>query len=59
VSLVIGREQGKTIVQEYDKKNLISSTILKYYYHLHPLVESKGVLLMKRLKSKRVWIFLK
>jgi hypothetical protein len=40
----IGCEQGQTIVEKYDKKIFISSMILKYYYHLHPLVEStRGV----------------
>ncbi len=44
VSSLIGREQGKTIVEEYDKKIFISSMILKFYYRLHPLVGfEKGV----------------
>jgi hypothetical protein len=36
----ISVEQGKVIVEEYDKKNKIPM-LTKYYYHLHPLVESK------------------
>jgi hypothetical protein len=44
VSSFIGCEQGKTIVEKYDKKFFISSMIRKCYYHLHPLVEStRGV----------------
>jgi energy-converting hydrogenase A subunit M len=40
VSPLIGHEQGKAIVEEYDKKSLFPM-LLKCYYHLHPLVESK------------------
>jgi hypothetical protein len=36
----MGHEQGKAIVEEYDKKNLFPM-LLKFYYHLHRLVESK------------------
>jgi hypothetical protein len=36
-----GREQGKIIDEEYDKKIFILSMIFKCYYHLHPLVESE------------------
>ncbi len=43
MSSLIGREQGKTIVEKYDKKTLFP-LLLKCYYHLHPLVEfEKGV----------------
>jgi hypothetical protein len=41
VSLLIGCEQGKATVEEFDKKIFISSMIIKYYYHSHPLVESE------------------
>jgi hypothetical protein len=34
----INLEQGKTIVEEYDKKSLFLM-LMKCYYHLHPLVE--------------------
>jgi hypothetical protein len=40
VSSFIGREQGKAIMEKYDKKSLFP-TLLKCYYHLHPLVEIK------------------
>ncbi len=40
VSSLMGHEQGKAIVEEYDKKNLFPM-LLKFYYHLHRLVESK------------------
>jgi len=49
VSSLIGHEQEKAIAEEYDKKNLFPM-LLKCYYHLHPLVEYEGVLLMKALK---------
>jgi hypothetical protein len=43
VSSFIGHEQGKTIVEKYDKKTLFLM-FLKCYYHLHPLVEfERGV----------------
>jgi hypothetical protein len=38
VSSLIGREQGKTIIEKYDKQTLFPM-FLKCYYHLHPLVE--------------------
>jgi hypothetical protein len=37
VSSLIGREQGKAIVEEYDQKSLFSM-LLKCYYYLYPLV---------------------
>jgi hypothetical protein len=40
VFLFIGHEQGKAIVEEYDKKSLFPM-LLKCHYHLHPLVESE------------------
>jgi hypothetical protein len=43
VSSFIDCEQGKAIVEEYDKKSLFPM-FLKCYYHLHPLVEfERGV----------------
>jgi hypothetical protein len=43
VSSLISCEQGKTIVEKYDKKTLFPM-LLKCYYHLHPLVEfDRGV----------------
>jgi len=35
VSSLIGHEQGKAIVEKYDKKSLFPM-FLKCYYHLHP-----------------------
>jgi hypothetical protein len=58
VSSFIGLEQGKAIVEEYDKK-ILFSMLMKCYYHLHPLVEFEGVLLMKGLNRTRVSIFLR
>jgi hypothetical protein len=43
VSSLIGREQGKAIVEEYNKKSLFPM-LFKCYYHLHQLVEfERGV----------------
>jgi hypothetical protein len=38
MSSLINREQGKAIVEEYDKKSLFSM-LIKCHYHLHPLFE--------------------
>jgi hypothetical protein len=55
VSSLIGHEQSKAIVEEYGNKSLFLM-IHKYYYHLHPLVESKRgvveVLLSKGLRTR-------
>jgi len=58
ISSFIGREQGKVIIKKYDKKSSFPM-LLKCYYHMHPLVESKGVLLTKRSKKTRVWLSLR
>ncbi len=43
VSSLIGCEQGKESVEEYDQKTLFPM-LLKCYYHCHPLVEfERGV----------------
>jgi hypothetical protein len=43
VSSLIDNEQGKAIIEEYDKKSLFLM-LLKYYYHLYPLLEiERGV----------------
>jgi len=52
VSSFIGREQGKAIVEKYDKKYLFPM-LLECYYHLHPLVESKGNVVDERVKEDR------
>ncbi len=57
VSSFIGHEQGKEIVEEYDKKSLFSM-FLKCYYHLHLLVESKrGVVNQRVEKNMNLDIF--
>lgn len=38
MSSFIGLEQGKTIVEKYDRKTLYPMS--KCYYHLHPLCEN-------------------
>jgi hypothetical protein len=50
VSSLIGREQGKAIVEEYDQKTLFFM-FLKCYYHLHPLVESKRGVVDERVEE--------
>ncbi len=52
VSSLIGHEQGKALVKEYDKKPLFPM-FLKYYYHLHPLVESKRDVVEQRVQEDR------
>ncbi len=39
----IRREQGVAIIEEYDRKSLYPM-LLECYHHLHPLIESKSVL---------------
>jgi hypothetical protein len=57
VSSIIGHEQGKAIVEEYDKKSLFSM-LLKCYYHLHPLVEyERGVVDQRVEKDRSLDIF--
>jgi hypothetical protein len=48
VSSLIGHEQGKAIVEKYDKKSLFLM-FLKCYYHLHPLVEYKRGVVNERV----------
>ncbi len=50
VSSLIGREQDKAIVEEYDKKKLFS-IFLKCYYHLHLLFESKMGVIDQRVEE--------
>jgi len=49
---LIDRDQGKVIVEEYDKKPLFPM-VFKYYYHLHPLVESKKDVVEQRVQEDR------
>jgi hypothetical protein len=57
VSSLIGHEQGKAIVEEFDK-NFLFSMFSKCYYHLHPLVESKkGVVDQRVEEDKNLNIF--
>jgi hypothetical protein len=57
VSSLLGCEQGKAIVDKYDKKSLFLM-LLKCYYHLHPLVESeRGVVDQKVEKDMSLDIF--
>jgi len=57
VSSLIGHEQGKTIVKEYDNF-LIKIMFFNCYYHLHPLIESKkGVVDQKVEVDKNLNIY--
>jgi hypothetical protein len=51
VSSLIGHEQSKAIVEEYDKK--LFPILLKCYYHLHPLVESKMGFVDKKVEEDK------
>jgi hypothetical protein len=48
----ISLEQGKAIVEEYDKK-IIFPMLMKCYYHLHPLVESKRGVVDERVEEDK------
>ncbi len=52
MSSSIGLEQGKAIVEEYDKK-ILFLMLLKCYYHLHPLVESKRGVVDERVEKHK------
>jgi hypothetical protein len=53
----IGYEQGKVIIEEYDKKTLFPM-FLKCHYYLHPLVEfEKGVVDEKVEEDNNLDIF--
>jgi hypothetical protein len=52
VSSFIGLEQGKAIVEEYDKQFLFPM-LLKWYYHLHPLVEYERGVVDQRVEEDR------
>ncbi len=53
---LIGCEQGKEIVKKYDKK-LLFPMLLNWYYHLHPLVESKKGVVNPRVEEDSLDIF--
>jgi hypothetical protein len=50
MSSLIGHEQCKAIVEEYDKKNLFPM-FKKCYYHLHPLDESERSVVDQRVEE--------
>jgi hypothetical protein len=47
---LIGHKQGKEIVEKYDKKSSFPM-LLKCYYHLHPMIESKGGVVDERVEK--------
>jgi hypothetical protein len=53
---LIGCEQGKAIVEEYDNFFFLFIMFLKCDYHLHPLDKSKRGVVDQRSKRKIVWI---
>jgi hypothetical protein len=50
MSSLVGHEQGKAIVEEYDKKSLFSM-LLMCHYHLHPLVEYERGIVDQRVEE--------
>jgi len=50
LSSLIGCEQGKEIVEEYDKKSLFPM-FFKCYYHLYPLVEFEKVVVDPKVEK--------
>ncbi len=50
VSSLFGREQGKTISEEYDQKPFFPM-FLTCHYHLHPLAESKRGIVDRKVKE--------
>ncbi len=58
VSSFIGCEQGKAIVEKYDKKSLFHMFLI-CYYHLHPLVEFERGVVEQRVEEDRSLDFLK
>jgi hypothetical protein len=59
VSSLIGHEQGKAIVEEYDKRNLFLMLLKYYYYNLHPLVEFERGVVDQKVEEDRSFDFLK
>jgi hypothetical protein len=56
VSSLIGHEQGKTIVEEYDRKSLFPM-FLKCHYHLHPFAKSERGVVDQRVEDNNLDIF--
>ncbi len=56
VSSFIGRDQGISIVQQYDTISLYPM-FMKCYYHLHPSIESNNDFADKKWMMTIVWIF--
>jgi hypothetical protein len=52
VSSLIGHEQGKAIVEEYDKKSLFLM-FLTCYYHLHPLAKTERGVVEQRVEEEK------
>jgi hypothetical protein len=52
VSSLIGHEQGKAIVEEYDKKSLFLM-FLTCYYHLHPLTKTERGVVEQRVEEEK------
>ncbi len=50
MSSLIGHEQGKAIVEKYDRKYLLLM-FLKCHYHLHPLVEFEKDVVDQRVEK--------
>ncbi len=58
VSSFIGRDQGVSIVQQYDTMSLYPM-FMKCYYHLHPSIESSNGFVDKKWMMTILWTFFK
>ncbi len=58
MSSLIGHEQGKAIVEKYDKKSLLPM-LFKCHYHLHPLVEFERDVVDQRVEEDNNLAFIK
>jgi hypothetical protein len=57
IFFLIGSEHGVVIVEDYDRKCLFPM-FLKFYHHLHPLVEVKSSFVYRLMKII-TWTFLR
>ncbi len=54
VSSLINHEQGKTIVEEYNKKSSFSM-LIKCHYHLHVVVEFERDIVNQGIEEDNFW----
>jgi hypothetical protein len=56
LSFFIGRDQGVTIVEQYDTMSLCH-VLMKCYYHLHPSIKFDNGFANKEWMMIAIWIF--